>query len=393
MAHVITAATRQRANAPTKVGLHPRVAERLIKFGIDPDQFSNEVLSTRGTVRVLSPVYGRPRLLPTVSRETRLVLSHQIGAPRRIELALDPADVRVRPLLNEAALAYKTDEFLADTLAPVKLTRERSGEYNIWSRDDFYYAPDDRIGPNGSAKEVSPTLSRDNYSVKAHSFKGWTSNDTEFANPSIRAGFRTVTLVRQKLEFKRERRVADLFLTAGNYASSNKRTLGSTAKWNGGSTADPIADILAMQEALPAPATDIIFSDITWHVAQQNAALKAILASQINNQGILRPQDIGLYFGIPNVWINKALYRDSSGNLKRIWSEADVWMGTTNRGQDELTFARTFRLSQGAGGFVTKTWRDEDRGVDGGAWTRVAFSDDEKIVAADHGTLIIGVKQ
>ena len=59
-----------------------------------------------------------------------------------------------------------------------------------------------------------------------------------------------------------------------------------------------------------------------------------------------------------------------------------------------LSFSKTFRLRQGAGGFVTKVIPNEDRGVNGVEYVRVAYSEDTaKIVAPAYGVLITGARQ
>lgn len=378
-AAVHTSKSRERAHRPTTFGMHPEVARRLAAFGIDPEERARSVAATRGAA-------GR--------RASPIAVARSVGSVKADEsFSLDYNDVRLTPVLNRAALAYRNDEFIADAILPVELVDERSAQYEIWGRDDGLEAPDDAIGPNGSAKEVEPTLSNDTYAVQDRALKGFTSYDTEMANPSLGVRARTVELVREKQMLRREIRGASLIMTPGNYGASNKRTLtsgGAGTNWLG-SGADPIDDMLDMMAAITGVnVTDAVMSDTVFNAARKNAALKAILASQYDNNGLLRPMDFGLYFGIPNIWINKAV-KLSSGSRVRIWSEAHLWLGYVDRRPGVITFARTFRLRQGAGGFVTKTWQEMDRGVNGGEWTRVAFSDDEKIVAPTYGAIIENV--
>jgi hypothetical protein len=377
-----TSATQRRVDRPTTLGLHPAVAERLRAFGIDPEERAREVALAAGRRT------SRPRL-PLATR----MGTARPGARSPLELSLDPNDVRVTPLLNQVALAYEDNQYLADIVAPVQLVGEKAAKYKIWDRGPFRSLLDSKIGPNGSAKEVSATLSEDNYSTVKRALKAFANNDTQLANPTINARAAAVEQVMELHLVQREYDVSLLFNTTGSYASGNVLALGATRKWNAGSAMTPVADMLGQMELIPGDVTHTIISDVVWHTVQQNTALAAILASQLDNKGLLRPMDFGLYFGIPNVMINKADYRDDTGARKRIWSEANLWMGSINPGRDRRTFARTFRLNQGAGGWVTKTWRDEDRGVGGGDWVRTAYEEDRKIVSSDYGALITGVKQ
>jgi hypothetical protein len=391
MPHIVTTETRERVNRPTKLGMHPAVAERLRSLGIDPEEHAHKIRVAHGRERA-KPLSASARV--RVAAQAQGVMLNA-GVPNgAIEASLDPDDVRVTPLLNQTALMYENNDYVADIVAPVQLVTEKSAKYKIWDRGPFRSLLDSRIGPNGSAKEVAPTLSEDNYSTVRRALKSFANNDTELANPTMEARAASVEEVVELHLVGREFDVATMFHTSGSYPGANVKTLttgGGGTNWKQGSGANPISDVLTLLEAIPGEVTHTVMSDIVWHAAQQNAALKAILASQLDNKGLLRPMDFGLYFGIPNVIITKADYRDDTGARKRLWSETNLWMGSVNPGRDRRTFCRTFRLRQGAGGWVTKTWRDEDRGTNGGDWVRTAYEEDRKIVSSDYGAIIVNV--
>ena len=381
MVHAVTSETRARVLRPTTFGMNPAIAERLSALGIDPEERSAQIQTLHSQ--------RRAKRMPAAAR-TALGIS----PPDFMTLSLDPDDVRVPPLLNQAALMFENNEYIADVLAPVQLTRERSAKYKIWDRASFRSLIDARIGPNGSAKEVAPTLSQDNFSVVPRALKGFTNDDAVLANPTIAARAMTVEGVAELHAVRREYDIATLFNTPTIYPGNNVRALGAATKWNGGASADPVADVLYSLEQIPGIVTDCAMSDLVWHAAQQNAELKAIVASRVlTNQGLLAPMDFGLYFGIPNIWITKCYYIDDTNTRQRIWGGSNLWFGAINPRRDERTFCRTFRLQQGAGGWITKTWRDEDKGENGGEWTRVAYAEDRKIVSGDYGALITGVRQ
>ncbi len=377
-------AQKIRANRPTKLGMHPAVVERLVRLGVDPEERARAISLARDT--------ARSETTPSVRASLGLTARAQAGggeAPLALDLA--PDDVRITPLLNRAALYYRNDAFIAEDVCPTEMVSERSAKYQIWGRDDDLEAPEDEIGPSGSAKEVNPTLSDDTYAVRSYALKGQVSRDTERANPSLGLRARITGNVRNRLMLRKEIRTADRFLDTGNYPSSNRRALGGTANWDGGSTADPVDDVLYAQEAITGvDVTDAVMSDIVWHGAQQNDLLKAILSSQFDNQGLLRRQDFGLYFGIPNVRITKAVKKIAAGRV-RIWGSTALWLGYVDRSPGMLTFARSFRLIQGAGGFITKIIVVDDRGEDGVEYVRVAYAEDTaKVVAPTYGFLLTG---
>lgn len=373
-------AQKIRANRPTARGMHPAIEERLRRLGIDPDMRARSIALAAGTS-------GAAPRLPTspVAAQAR---------DKVLALSLDPGDVRVRPLLNRAALMYRNEAFVADDVCPVELVDERSAQYQIWGRDDDLETPDPEIGPEGSAKEVNPTLSDDNYSVRDFALKGAVKRDTELANPTLGLRARVSANVKNRLSLWREMAVSGVFLNTSNYSGDNLIALGSGFNWNGGVSADPVADMLDATEAVQGvDITDMVMSDLVWHAVVQNDDLKAILASQIDNQGILREGVFAGYFGVKRLRVSKANKKTSAGRV-RIWGTSSIWMGYVDPSPGQLTFARTFRLRQGAGGYVTKIIPKEDAGINGVEYVRVAHSDDPcKIVAPTYGVLVTGVRQ
>lgn len=368
-------AQKIRANRPTARGLHPAVEARLRRLGIDPDPRARAVSLGQET----GPA---PQRAP-------------LGADTPLNLSLDPSDVRVRPLLNRAAWMYRNDELVADEVSPIELVGERSAVYQIWGRDDDLESPEDEVGPNGSAKEVTPTLSDDNYSVRDYALKGGISRDTELANPTLGLRARVTGNVKGRMMLRREVRVADKFLDTGNYDADHLITLAAGAEWNGGVSADPVADMLEATEAVQGvDITDMVMSDLVWHAVVQNDDLKAILASQLNNDGLLSESVFAGYFGVRKLHISKAVKRNAAGARVRVWGTGSIWMGYVDPAPGMLSFSRTFRLRQGAGGFVTKILPKEDAGINGMEYVRVAYSEDTaKITAPTYGVLITGARQ
>lgn len=373
-------AQKIRANRPTARGMHPAIEARLKRLGIDPGERARSIA-----------------LAAVTSSSTRAPAAPLAGVPagKPLALSLDPADVRVRPLLNRAALMYNNDAFVADAVSPIELVSERSAQYQIWGRDDDLEGPEDEIGPNGSAKEVNPTLSDDNYSVRDFALKGAVSRDTELANPTLGLRARVTGNVKNRMMLRREVRVATVFLDSGNYSGDNLIALSSGFEWNGGVSADPINDMLDATEAVQGvDITDMVMSDLVWHAAVVNDDLKAILASQLNNDGLLSESVFASYFGIRRLHVSKAVKKNAAGARVRIWGTGSIWMGYVDPAQGQLSFAKTFRLRQGAGGFVTKIIPNEDRGINGVEYVRVAYSEDSsKIVAPTYGVLITGARQ
>lgn len=367
MANIITTESRLRAQAPTQFGFHPQVEERLRAFGTDPEEFAQQFRNNRRAA--------------------------ELARKRKLALALVPGDVTVAGPVAQAAMMYENNAYVADAVCNVQLMANRTGVYYLYKRDQQRSLIDTRVAPQAKSKEISPETASATYLVEDHSLQDVVPGVTDAANPSLRLRARGAERVTERLMLMREFRVSTLMNTTANYAAANVFSLGPTYKWNGGASADPIKDVLSALEVVRGNVNVAIMSDIVWHAVQQNAVIKAILASQFNNQGLLRTADFGLYFGIPNVIITKAEYEDATGARKRLWSEANMQLLNVSAVEDERTFARTFRWRQGAGGFVTSGWWDPERGPNGAWLEKVSHADTEVVIANDYGAIITGVKQ
>lgn len=363
-----TTETRMRALAPTKLGINPAIEERMRAFGLDPAELANRV---------------------SLSRNSRAARERS-----RLALALlSPSDVTTAEPMAQAAMMFESNSYIADEVCPIQRVSDRTGIYYKYDRDQARSLIETRVGPMSKSKEISPDISTGTYLVEDHSLQDVVAAVTDNANPSLRLRASAAVRIADRLAMMREYRVSTLLGTAANYAAANQFPLGGAYKWNGGGSADPVKDMLAAIEAMRVDCTHAVMSDIVWHAAQQNSAIKTILASQFDNKGLLRTQDFGLYFGIPNVMITKAEYENSAGARKRIWSEADLVLLNVNDAPDARTFARTFRLNQGAGGFVASSWIDPEMGPSGTHKAKISHADDEAIIASDYGAIITGVKQ
>lgn len=372
-------AQRVRALAPNKYGLSPAVAERLQSLGIDPEAHALSIRAGYAT---------RERQ----AKQGPIALSLPSGT---LALTLDPGDVTTTTVLNETAMLWRNGELVADEVCPAQLVDDRSSRYNLWGREEMRLPVDDVMGPHSEAKVVEPSLSNDNYSVVDRALVGAMSRTTQNANPTLGARARSVENVMERLMLGREIRVADKLLTSGNYGGSNSVSLGATRKWNGGSTATPLTDMHTAMEAIPAQITHAVMSDQVWHAAVENADIKAIVASQLNNKGLLTPMDFALYFGIANVLISKAYKQSKAGTVSRVWGSSAIVLLHVNPAPNMLTFARTFRWNPvgSARGFTTMSWFEPKKGPQGSDMHQVSYADDEKIVANDFGYLMAGVKQ
>lgn len=366
--YINTTETRDRARKPTKLGINPAIEERMLAFGLDPQELAHRV---------------------SLSRPSRAARDRQ-----RLALALlSPSDVVTAEPMAQAAMMFESNSYIADEVCPIQRVNERTGIYYKYDRDQARSLIETKVGPMSKSKEISPDISTGTYLVEDHSLQDVVAGVTENANPSLRLRASAATRIADRLMMMREYRVSQLLGTAANYAAANQFSLGAAFKWNGGASADPIKDMLTAIEAMRVECTHVVMSDVVWHAVQQNAAIKAILASQFDNKGLLRTADFGLYFGVPNVMVTKAEYENSSGARKRIWSEADLILLNVNDAPDERTFARTFRLNQGAGGFVSSSWIDMEMGPNGTHKAKISHADDEAIIASDYGAIITGVKQ
>lgn len=154
-------------------------------------------------------------------------------------------DVHVDQALTNVSINYKPVGFIADKVSPIIPVKNDSDKYYVWDRAEAFRAFDDLRAPGAEARMIDDNVSTATYSAEEYSLKGKvTDRAKKNADSVLRLEISKTNRVKNALMLGREKRVAALFTTAANYASTNKVTKSGTSQWNDASFAgNPITDI------------------------------------------------------------------------------------------------------------------------------------------------------
>lgn len=150
-------------------------------------------------------------------------------------------EVHIDAALSNLSVKFTNDEFIQDEICPRLPVKKKSDLYYIYGKEDFKVKDDIRT-PGTPAQEIFHTYKTDTYSCEAHSVKEKVPDEVkDNADDPLDPELDATELVTNTILLNREKRVASLLTTGGNYAAG--MTTSPTSPWSSsGST--PIKDLL-----------------------------------------------------------------------------------------------------------------------------------------------------
>lgn len=327
-----------------------------------------------------------------------------------VRMDLSPSDVHIDAAMPNVATGYRLDEGAADIALPVITTDKASNKYFQWSNvNAFKRVIPNKAAPGGGVPEINPALSTDSYSTEEYALGAFVPSEVMAnADAPLQPMQAAVARVMNALRLEREIRVATLLRTSGSWDSSVVLSLAAGAKWNGGVSSDPVANLHAIIEAAQMPVTDIIMSEQVRNRFATNAAVQKFFA--MNNsgggQGIPSAGQLSGILNLPPITVVKMKYFAAGTTMSYVWGGDVVLIHKPPQNpptsQEDVASGYTFRWNgQGAGasdgafsgGFLVRTYYDAKRGARGGMQVVVVHNDAEKMTANGVGGLIIGAYQ
>ena len=338
-----------------------------------------------------------------LAKETRRLLRARVGedverAKRLNDSILhlkgvSPSQVHSNTFLANLSVQYKNDEYIGESLMPAVPVGKRSDAYAVFPKRERFAFPDDAIGARGRANELSESRSSDNYSVRDYALQNFVDVETvNNQDAPFDEMMDLIEAINDGLAFKREKRIATIVTTAGNYAG-NTVTLAGSDQWNSAGGGDPIKNV---QDALAAMwmgqgrTRRVMFSSLeVYNVLARHVVLRDLF--KYTTEGLATRQQLARYFDCDDYLIGAA--REDTANAgaaasySRIWGKHLGILRVAERAtRRSAHFGSTFRS---AGDPVTNEWFDAAVGKAGGYLAKVGVSEDHKVVAGDTGYLIV----
>lgn len=327
-----------------------------------------------------------------------------------VTMDLGQADVHVDSTLAGYAAGFALPEGVADYASPPVIVPHASDRYYTWDKDDtFQLVQDIAASPGSAVKEVSMRLSSTAFQTKQYALQAFVPTEIQAnADAQINPQLAAMRRIMNAMMLAREIRVANLLRTSANHA--NVTTLTATTKWNGGSGANPIQDILSLVEASLQPVTDIIMSPQAAHAFMQSPAVQKYIAYKPSMPGLNRISENGgagqmdnfsAILGLPKIHIAAMKYKATATTYPYIWGGDVILLhkppaGIPRDGQD-IAASYTFRWDGGnvgdatvRGGFVVRSFFNQFRGPRGGQQVVVTMNDIEVMTSTLVSGFIIG---
>lgn len=268
---------------------------------------------------------------------------------------LTTAQARVYdPVLTRVAQGYRNRNFVGGVLFPTIGIGSRAAKIITFGTEDFELYATARA-PGTNTRRVHIGYSSGPVALEQHALEGFVPFELldEATNvPGIRLGARAVNVPRNALALRLEKAQADLATNAANYAASNKLTsLAGVTLWSDltSATSDPIGNIETGKEAVRASVgvypNKLVIGAQVLKALRQHAKIIGRTVYTDNRPPSL--EYLAMLFGVDEVAVGSATYKDASGALVDVWGKVAVLAYTVPASVAEEgapTYGYTYRL-------------------------------------------------
>jgi len=304
--------------------------------------------------------------------------------------------IRLNKLLTSMSVKYSNGMFVADEISPRVSVDKETDTYIIYGREDFFGEKAERA--MGANPNYVPSLSTSTATYTCFEYElADMISDREISDSTPPLSLKTDKMnnLTRKISLAREIRVASLFTTQGNFASSNREQLSGTEQFNNSSfDSDSKTDAIevridagkeAIRAAIGMDPNVIIIPSAVARVVKKDEEIRELIKYTQDN--LLVNGDLPETMFNMKVVIPGGIY--ASNNRGATFSGADIWgkhivmayIAPNPNSKDVMTFVSTFEQT----GREVNEWREEAKRS-----TAIEVREilTEKIVAADAGYLI-----
>jgi hypothetical protein len=236
----------------------------------------------------------------------------------------------IDPVLTNIALGYKMPGMIAESVFPAVPVLERSGTITKFGVEGFKIY-DTLRAENADPKRVTEGWTKDTYACNEHSlespidYRALQIAQKSGADAILKLETRRQTLAENGLFLSREKEVADMALTAANYAAGSKVTLTGNDQWNSGhADSSPISDVKTGKDKLALiigvePNTLTMGWD-AWNTLRYHPELQAALSDN-ERKTALSVEQVASVLGVQYINVGQATGDTGSGTRARLWTD------------------------------------------------------------------------
>lgn len=336
---------------------------------------------------------GRPmKLSVTLAEDSQYGRAGQLVA-----LDLTPGDVHVSEEIPSYLAGYAVEGMIADQLSPALPVDFSFGEFRSMSRDNAFLRVKVKTHHRAKVNEIDPETEMTPFVCIERAIGSFLDH---FTTPQASYDVRAAAAARcmQALLLDREIDVRDLLTTTANWATGFHVTLGATAKWNAGSTSDPIADLKARIHASNQRIAKIAMARHVSSAFLDNPKVRDYCMSKLGSKGLeqlVDDEDSEVYKlpGLPPIVVADCKHTDTAGVSPDYTWGNDVVLVTvpktvpTHGEAIATTYTRRYKGPNGTG-IVTREFPVEDRGSRGGTFLVVAMAEIAQFTSNTCGGVI-----
>lgn len=361
---------------------------------------------------VLTTGYAKDQELVRDQARSVMTLSAVNSEEARAQaLDIGVGDVHIPSAMPNFVTGYSNGTPVADIYSPPLVVQKQSDYYYQFQKEDAFQRAVPNIGaPGAGVQRVQPRFGNTQYKAISRAYGGFIPTEVEANQDApLRLKQATINRMMNVAKLERELRVSTLARTSGNWNSAT--TILAAAKWNGGASSDPVADINAAVEASYGKPNGMILSERTWNAMRRNTAVRSYYTYSGSAPGMISEQQMVSLLQIPTVYVADMKYIDSAGALKYVWGDDVLIFRRATQippmSQDETASSYTFRwVGPGMGaapdvdptlspsrGYVVRQFFNQYEGPLGGMQLVLFHSDAEKQTSAYVGNLLVSAYQ
>jgi hypothetical protein len=273
-------------------------------------------------------------------------------------------------VLSQIAVDFKNREYVADRILTPVSVPNLMGKYLVWDQGVTFKEPQTKMAQDATPNMLDLKATQSSFSLEVHAQAAFVDPLEVSQAPEAQVRAMKVAKLANAILMRRELDVAAQ-LTSTSVLTSNT-TLAGVNQWSD-QTSDPIAAILAQQDALPRRANKFIAGrDVITKLRTHTKILEAIKYTQTG--GVAPLTALADLFEVDEIIVGDA-FKDTAGegltaSKSRIWGKdailAYVDSSPPSPLMDQPTLGYLPTLSVAGQTMQTYVGRDQMRGTGGG---------------------------